>query len=259
MYFTVNVAFVNYFENAIEDLGFSISKNWTTQEQILSISVEVFDFDPKLLSAPKMLKDFVTQYKNKKETMERKGQKEIEEAKISSKFGSFLKSFLVDVLLFRVALITIIITIVVIYIVCGQSKVKALVANIALQCTKTVEAADSTPRYCIYEPNWYIVGLLLIILLGVTYLVMNKIRKSCLFKECLFSNVTKIMLFISNTKSHVPIKLYRIAGSIHLFRIRGRLTIENVSFKRNWIWDVLEIDWKDISMMLNRNEIKLPS
>ena len=33
MYFTVNLAFVNYFENAIEDLGSSISTNWTTQFQ----------------------------------------------------------------------------------------------------------------------------------------------------------------------------------------------------------------------------------
>ena len=57
----------------------------------------------------------------------------------------------------------------------------------------------------------------------------------------------------------MPIKLCRIAGSIHLFRIRGRLTIENVRFKKNWIWDVLEIDWRDISMPLNGNEIHLPS
>ena len=54
-------------------------------------------------------------------------------------------------------------------------------------------------------------------------------------------------------------KLCRIVGSIHLFRIRGRLTIENVRFKRNWIRDVLEIKWKDVSMMLNGNEINLPS
>ena len=149
--------------------------------------------------------------------------------------------------------------IVVICMVCGQSKLKALVANIALQCTEVVEAADSTDRYCICEPNWYIVGLLLIMLLGITYLVMNKIKKSSLFKGHLFSNVTKVMLFISNTKSYVPIKLCRIAGSIHLFRIRGRLTIEHVRFKRNWIWDVLEIDWKDISMILNGNEINYPA
>ena len=57
----------------------------------------------------------------------------------------------------------------------------------------------------------------------------------------------------------MPIKLCRIAESIHLFRIRGRLIPENVRFKKNWIWDVLEIDWKEIGMTLNGNEINLPS
>ena len=43
-----------------------------------------------------------------------------------------------------------------------------------------------------------------------------------------------------------------------MFKIRGRLTIENVRFKRNWIWDVLEIDWRDIGHdMLNENDINL--
>ena len=58
MYFTVNLAFVNYFENAIEDLGISILKNWTTQEQILLISVEVFDLDPKIAQQPKDTESF---------------------------------------------------------------------------------------------------------------------------------------------------------------------------------------------------------
>ena len=43
------------------------------------------------------------------------------------------------------------------------------------------------------------------------------------------------------------------------FRIRGRLTVENFRFKSKWNWDVLEIDWRDIVMMLNGNEIDLPS
>ena len=144
---------MNCFDDAIEDLGIPILKNWKTQEQILPISIETFEFDPKLHSAPKTLKDLVAQYKNRREIMERKGKREIEEAKKNSKFSSFLKSFLVDRLLFTVALITMIIMIVVIYMVCGQSKLKALVANIALQCAKAVEAADSTDRYCICEPN----------------------------------------------------------------------------------------------------------
>ena len=259
MYFTVNLAFVNYFEGAIENLNASLTMNWTTQEQILSVSIENYEYDPSLLSTPKMMKDLATQYKYRKEMREKNEQKKIEEAKISSKLGSFLNSFLVDVLLFIAALTTLIITLVVMYMVCGQSKLKVLIANLALQHTKAVEATDPATRYCICEQNGYIVGLLLIILFGITCLVMNRIRKSCLFKGCLFSNMTKIMLFMSNTTNYVPIKFYRIAGSIHLFKIRGRLSIENVRFKRNWIWDVLEINWHNVGMTLNGNDIDLPS
>ena len=88
---------------------------------------------------------------------------------------------------------------------------------------------------------------------------MCKFRKSCLFKGHLFSSVTKIVLFISDDTTYVPIKLNRIAGSIHLFKLRGRLTIEHVRFKRNWIWDVLEIDWRDAGMRINGNAINLPT
>ena len=91
------------------------------------------------------------------------------------------------------------------------------------------------------------------------YLVTNKLRKPSFCKGCLFSNNTKILLFISNTHSYVPIKLCRVARSIHLFRIRGRLNPEHVKIKKNWTWDVLEIDWLDISITLNDNEINLPS
>ena len=145
------------------------------------------------------------------------------------------------------------------YMVCRQSKLKALVANKAVQYTKAVETANLPTRYCICEPNWYITGLLLIKLLGITYFVMCKIRKSCLFRGCIFPNITKIVLFISNATAYVPIKLNRIAGSIHLFKLRGRLTIEHVRFKRNWIWDVLEMDWRDVGMTINGNPINLPT
>ena len=72
------------------------------------------------------------------------------------------------------------------------------------------------------KTQWYIMGILIIIALGMLYLVTNKIRKSSFFKGHLFSYNTKILLFISNTHSYVPIKLCRVAGSIHLFRIKGR-------------------------------------
>ena len=182
MYFTVNLAFVNYFDDAVGDLGIPILKNWTTQEQILPISIETFEISPSLPSAPKTLKELVNQYKNNQKILEIKGQKEIEEAKTSSKFGSFVNIFLVDVLLFTAALVTMIIALAVICMACRQSKLKALVANIALHCTKALDAADMTYRYCMCKTNWYIIGILLITMLGIICLVTNKIKKSSFFK-----------------------------------------------------------------------------
>ena len=128
-----------------------------------------------------------------------------------------------------------------------------------MQRIKAVEAADVSNMLCTCKTQWYIMGMLIIITLGMLYLVTNKLRKTSFCKGCLFSNNTKILLFISNTHSYVPIKLCRVARSIHLFRIRGRLSPEHVKIKKNWIWDVLEIDSLDISITLNNNEIDLPS
>ena len=141
----------------------------------------------------------------------------------------------------------------------GQSKLKAFVTNIAMQRIKALEAADVSDMLCTCKTQWYIMGMLTIISLCMLYLVTSKLRKSSFFKGHLFSNNTKILLFISNTHSYVPIKLCRVAGSIHLFRIRGRLNPENVKLKKNWIWDVLEIDWSNASITLNDNKIDLPS
>ena len=113
--------------------------------------------------------------------------------------------------------------------------------------------------HCACKTQWNIMGMLIIITLGMIYLVTNKIRESSLFKGCLFSNKTKILLFVSNTHSYIPIKLCRVARSINLFKLRGKLTLKNVKPKKNWMWDVLEIDLSNVSITLNENEVALPS
>ena len=49
MYFTVNLAFVNYFDKVIEQLGNPLLRNWTTQEHVLPFSVEAFQINASLL------------------------------------------------------------------------------------------------------------------------------------------------------------------------------------------------------------------
>ena len=90
-----------------------------------------------------------------------------------------------------------------------------------MQRIKAVEAGDMNDMLCTCKTQWYIMGMLIIITLGMLYLVINKLRKTSICKGHLFSNNTKILLFIFNTHSYVPIKLCRVAESIHLFRIKG--------------------------------------
>ena len=111
----------------------------------------------------------------------------------ASKFRSFINSFLIDMLVFIVAILTVFTIFIIIYIVTGQSKLKALVATMA------------------------------------------------------------------DTKSYVSLDLNKIARNTHLFKLTGELSLENVALRKNWIWDVLEIRWDDICIILNEKKIHLPT
>ena len=187
MHFTANLAFVNYFDNIMDESGISISRNGTTQEQILPISLKTFEVDPKLINTPKTLRELAIQYKSRKNMLDKKEQ-DLDKPDNSSKLQLFLNSFLADVLIFIAALITLIITLIVIYMLYGQSELKALVTNIAMQRIKAVEVADMSDMLCTCKTQWYIMGMLIIITLGMLYLVTNKIRKTSFVKDvCLLT------------------------------------------------------------------------
>ena len=67
------------------------------------------------------------------------------------------------------------------------------------------------------------------------------------------------MLFISDTQYYDPVKLCRTAGSIHLFKVTGKLIPEHVKLKRNILCYLRELDWKEVNMTLDWNKINLPA
>ena len=94
------------------------------------------------------------------------------------------------------------------------------------------------------------IGIILTVLslILVTFLHYGK-SKFC--KEHKFPNAVKIIIFISDVKNYIPVKLCSTAGSIHLFKISGTLKVENIKLNKNYIWDTLEIDWKRVTMIFN--------
>ena len=66
------------------------------------------------------------------------------------------------------------------------------------------------------------------------------------------------MMLILDVQNYVPIKLYKTAGSIHLFKIRGMLNPEDIKLNKNYLWDTMVIDWKEVTVTFNDNKINLP-
>ena len=66
------------------------------------------------------------------------------------------------------------------------------------------------------------------------------------------------MLFISDIQYYVLVNLCKTAGSIHLFKITGMLMLDKVKLNKHYIWDILEVDWKEDKVTFNGKVINLP-
>ena len=129
-----NLAFVDYLEELNETIKTPINRNWTSFKQSLPVSLESFQLNSKLMHTPVMLRDFIDQYQDNRISSTKWESP-------TSKFRSFINRFLIDMLVFIAAIVTVFIIFVIIYIIMGQSKLKVLVATMALQRVKAVDAS----------------------------------------------------------------------------------------------------------------------
>ena len=98
---------------------------------------------------------------------------------------------MIDVILFVTALSQIL-TFIIMYMLCRQSKLKSVVANLALQHVKTVEAAAIKEfNNC----NLELIQLLIMLNLILTILIiLAKLKKSKVFQGHIFTNMVKIKI-----------------------------------------------------------------
>ena len=99
-------------------------------------------------------------------------------------------------------------------------------ARLVLHQVKEVGAVTQKEINTEYRTLTYI--SLALTILGLLMGAILYYRKSKLCTGCMFSNAVKIMIFISDVQYYVPIKLCKIAGSIHLFKFIGMLKLENI-------------------------------
>ena len=97
-----------------------------------------------------------------------------------SKFRKFINSFLVDMLMFIAAILTVFLVLVIIYVLTGQSKLKTRITTMALQRVRAVEALNNDRQ--IQNCNSRLIKVLMILnLIIVVSLLLRKVKKSVSF------------------------------------------------------------------------------
>ena len=164
-----------------------------------------------------------------------------------------------DIFLFAAAILSILATAAIVHLVCKHTKLKALLTGIAFQPVKQIEAIfddDQQPKHCTVQ--WYTIAALTLMIVLLTIYICLTTQKCTIFKKRLYSNTVTVMLFFSDVKQYIPVKLCKTAGSIHLFQIYGQLVSDQITLERRYLWDVIRIDWGEVFVTLNGAIIQMP-
>ena len=104
----------------------------------------------------------------------------------------------------------------VIYLFCKHEDIKTIVASLIWYKAKEVEAKLTTETNNPKCSTLAYIGMALTIWSMATVIYLHY-RKSKFCREYRFSNIVKIVLFISDVQNYIPIKLGKTSGSLHLF------------------------------------------
>ena len=226
--------YLDTFKKEPELPSLEVNQNWTTQKQVLAISLQATSFDNKLLKAPGTLKGLVQQYRQKSQILDNSQENKTK--------NEFFDNIAIDIFLFTVAFISMLPIIAIIHITCRHTKLKMLLTGMAFQPVKQAEAVvtNQTKEYCtaqLYE----IAALTMMTILLIVYICLSN-QRCTIFKRRLYSNTVTIMLFFSDVKQYIPVKLCKSAGSIHLFQLYGQLNSDQIVLEKNCLWDMMRID-----------------
>ena len=237
MYFTINLAFSNYLElmpNMTEHK--TLNRDKTLREQPLPVYINILCYDTTLSDRTTKLKEFIHSYlhnNNEKEIFD------LQRRHTRHTFPpnkNFFLNKIVNIFRFTSSIISVITITLVIYLICKHKHIRTIVASLLLYKAKEVEARttmkidDSRCGTLAYK------GIALT-LLSMAIVILLHYRKSKFCRGHRLSNIVKIVLFISDVQHYIPIKLCKTSGSLHLFKITGTLTSEDIKLNRNYLWD----------------------
>ena len=91
------------------------------------------------------------------------------------------------------------------------------------------------------------------------FYIWHHCRKFTLCKGYRYKRACKMYIFLSHTSYFVPIKLKVTGGHLHLYTLSKLFHHEQFSLYKNYLWDTININWKDVILKVANKTISLPT
>ena len=200
MYFTINLAFSNYLElmpSMTEHK--TLNRDKTLREQPLPVYINILHYDTTLTDRTTKLREFIHNYihnNNVKEIFD------LQRGHTRYTFPpnkNFFLNKIVNIFTFTSSIIPVITIRLVIYLFCKHKHIRTIVASLLLYKAKEVEARTTMKIDDSGCGTLAYIGIALT-LLSMAIVILLYYRKSKFCRGHKFSNIVKIVLFISDVQ-----------------------------------------------------------
>ena len=268
LYYTVNLAFVNYFTSFLGN-NTEIPSNPEQIETILPIALEDYSQDPNFTiycqdttQFPEFLDQVAHVHYQKQAFLANakeflfEGRAGKENSKVSEtpqvpsgNSFAFLFSVAYHIYVFVGTTISMIMLLPQVYMLFKHKKLRGLVAAITMfkQATKASATPTNMPSTkVICHDQWVSFVLTLITILGIIAYVVKHGRHLSLIYGKRFTNICKIYVLVSSQTHYVKLKIAEICGNPSLLSCNKMLEIDKVTMQRGCMWDHIHIQWEDV-------------
>ena len=158
---------------------------------------------------------------------------------------NFLNDWRVKVFNFTIAIVTLGFWIYLIIMACRLKKMhNILYTELFRQMFTLTDAKTIDHRKEVVCSSTVLTWIFTIItLLGILVFIYKQVKNKNLCKGIKWDNTSEITLIISNGTRYIPIKIKKLTGYAHLFKIRSDLGNEDFELQKHCLWDMIFTKW----------------
>ena len=138
-------------------------------------------------------------------------------------------------------------------------KLWTLVAGLTLASAPKVVDARQQPAMIVVCSNPYLTILATMVTVIATGMwICTHCRQLTWLRGYKYSRACTLYIFLYNSHFYAQLKIKRLTGHMHMYRIENTIAPDKLSFHRHCLWDSYVVNWDSMKLYVNGIPVQLP-